>query len=90
MRDNYYLSVFKTKNQAVFLYSTLETMGYKVFQLVSTPCIIKAGCNYSIKFSDRRYVQIILNIAKDLEIEVPDIYFAEKINGKYKYIKILI
>ena len=22
MRDNYYLSVFKTKNQAVFLYST--------------------------------------------------------------------
>lgn len=90
MRDNYYLSVFKTKNQAVFLYSTLESIGYKVFQLVSTPCIIKAGCNYAIKFVDKRYMQIIINKAQELQIEVPDIYYAEKIDSRYKYKKIFI
>lgn len=88
MDHNYYIAVFETKNRAVFLYSILETMGYRVFQLMSTPCVIKAGCNYAIKFGDKRYKDIIVKEAKELGIEIKDIYHAEKKNGKYKYTKI--
>lgn len=90
MNQNYYIAVFETKNKAVFLYSILETMGYKNFQLVSAPCTIKVGCNYAIKFGNLRYSDIIEKESKVLNISVPDIYFAEKINGKFKYKKITI
>ncbi len=90
MNMNYYISIFETKNKAVFLYSVLETMGYRIFQLISTPCAIKAGCNYSIKFPDKSHIDILINTAKEIGIEMPDIYYAEKKDGKYKYKKILI
>lgn len=88
MNASYHIAVFETKNKAVFLYSILETMGYRNFQLISTPCVIKAGCNYAIKFGDRRYLDVIKKEVKELGIESPDIYFAEKKNGKYKYTKV--
>ncbi|MBU5426717.1 DUF3343 domain-containing protein [Tissierella pigra] len=90
MVNDYYITVFETKNQAIFLYSTLETVGYRVFQLVSLPCSIKAGCNYGIKFKDERYIDIIVNEAKALNMEIPEIYFCEKLQGKYKYSKVII
>lgn len=90
MNQNYYIAIFETKNKSVFLYSILETMGYVNFQLVSTPCTIKAGCNYGIKFSNIKYADILAKESKTLNIRVPDIYFAEKVNGKYKYRKISI
>jgi hypothetical protein len=90
MVTDYYITVFETKNQAIFLYSTLETIGYRIFQLVSLPCNIKAGCNYGIKFKDQRYMDIIVNEAKELNMKVPDIYFCEKVQGKYKYTKVTI
>lgn len=90
MDHNYYIAVFETKNKAVFLYSILETMGYKNFQLVSTPCTIKVGCNYAIKFVNVRYADILAKEAKELNIGTFDIFFAEKINGKYKYKKVNI
>ncbi len=90
MNESYHIAVFETKNKAVFLYSILETIGYRNFQLISTPCVIKAGCNYSIKFGDRRYIDVIVNEAMELGLDIPDIYFAEKKNGKYKYKKISI
>lgn len=90
MNQNYYIAVFETKNKAVFLYSILETMGYKNYQLVSAPCTIKVGCNYAIKFGNIRYSDIIAKESKALNISIPDIYFAEKINGKYIYKKITI
>ena len=90
MSNNYYLSIFKTKNQAVFLYSILESMGYDNFQIISTPCTIKAGCNYSIKFSNLKYADILYKEAKELGIEAPDIYVAERKDGKYKYKRVFI
>lgn len=87
MSESYHIAVFETKNKAVFLYSILETIGHRVFQLISTPCVIKAGCNYAIRFKDKRYVDIIVKEAKELGIGLPDIYFAEKKDGKYKYTK---
>lgn len=88
MDYNYYIAVFETKNKAIFLYSTIETMGYRNFQIISTPCTIKSGCNYSIKFSDIRYADILFREAEKLNIPIFDIYQVKKVNGKYKYIKI--
>lgn len=90
MKMDYYLSVFETKNKAVFLYSVLETMGYSNFQLVSTPCTIKVGCNYAIKFGHIKYADILVKEANELDIGIPDIYFVEKKAGKYEYEKISI
>ncbi|WP_353096741.1 DUF3343 domain-containing protein [Tissierella praeacuta] len=90
MDHNYYIAVFETKNKAIFLYSVLETMGYKNFQIVSTPCTIKAGCNYAIKFINIRYADILAREAKELNIGAFDIFYAEKINGRYKYKKVNI
>lgn len=90
MSNKFYLSVFKTKNQAVFLYTVLETMGYDNFQIISTPCTIKAGCNYSIKFSNLKNTDIINKEAKELGIEAPEIYIAERKDGKYNYKRVYI
>lgn len=90
MKRQYYLAVFETKNKAVYLYSILESMGYVNFQLVSTPCTIKAGCNYSIKFNNIKYADILIKEAEELNIGVTDIYFAEIKDGRYKYKKISI
>lgn len=90
MVDNFYISVFETKNKAVFLYSALETKGYRGIQLVSTPCSIKAGCNYAIKFINKKYIDIIKKEGEALGIDKIDIYFARRINGKLTYKKIYI
>ena len=90
MKMNYHLAVFNTKNKAVFLYSILESMGHENFQLVSTPCTLNLGCNYAIKFGNIAYSDIIIKEAKDLDIGIPEIYFADKKNGKYHYNKISI
>lgn len=90
MVNNFYISVFESKNKAVFLFSALESKGYKGIQLVSTPCSIKAGCNYAIKFINKRYIDIIKKEGKELGIEKIDIYYADRINGRYKYKKIMI
>lgn len=88
MEDNFYLSTFETKNKAVYLYSTLENKGYGAFKLVSTPCNIKAGCNYAIRFSNKKYIEIIVREAEELGIEPPTTYYAKKISGKYIYSKL--
>ena len=82
---SYYLVILETKNQSMFLHSALEKSGYNNFQIVSTPCAIKTGCNYSLKFGDLRYSNIIFKKAKEMGMEKPNIYFVEKKNGKYEY-----
>ncbi|NLV88499.1 MAG: DUF3343 domain-containing protein [Tissierellia bacterium] len=90
MVDNFYISVFETKNKAVFLFSTLESKGYRGIQLVSTPCSIKAGCNYAIKFTNKKYIDIIKKEGAELGINKIDIYFAKRINGRLTYKKIYV
>lgn len=55
---NYYLLVFSSHNQAVYLYNWLIKKGYPV-ELVSTPCKISSGCTQSIKFGEE-YMNDIL------------------------------
>lgn len=88
MKD-YYLCVFESKNHAMYLMAALEASGNKNFQLVSTPCGIKAGCSYSVRFSHKSYYQVIKKMIEKLNLEKPRIIFVEKINGKNKFKEIL-
>lgn len=92
MRFNckHYICVFKTKNMAIYTLTTLERLGYKNFQLISTPCEIKAGCNYSIKFNDIDYLDILEKQAKKIGAEIQNIYLIERKEGKKIIKKIII
>lgn len=85
----YYICVFSTKNMAVYTFAVLEKLGYKNFQLVSTPCEIKAGCSYSIKFSNIRYLDILKKEVKKIGSEIEAIYFIERKGGKRSINKIV-
>lgn len=87
MRENkdYYLYVFESKNHGIFIYNLLESEGYKNFQLVSTPCGIKAGCSYSIKFLNWNYSEVIDKRIEEYNLKKPRIYFIKYGNGKYYY-----
>lgn len=83
--ENYYLCVFESKNYAILLYTLLEAGGNNVFQLVSTPCGLKAGCTYSIKIPHRSYISIIKREVEEANLKEPKIYYVEKIQGKTVY-----
>lgn len=85
MRANYYLCVFKGINSAIAVFDVLEDNERKKFQLIPTPCRLKAGCNYSIKFYDIAYLRIIKNIRRQLQIEMPRIYSVSKGEGTTDY-----
>ena len=86
----YYICVFNTKNMAVYTFAVLERLGYKNFQLVSTPCEIKAGCSYSIKFSNIRYLDILKKEIEKIGSEIEAIYFIERKDGKRSINKMVI
>ncbi|MCF6465673.1 DUF3343 domain-containing protein [Clostridium sp. Cult2] len=88
--NRYYICAFTSKNMAMYLFSSLDGLGYKEFQLISTPCEIKAGCSYSIKFGNIKYLDILKREAKKLGIEVSNIYFFERKNGKRSIKKLTI
>lgn len=89
MNYKYYICVFKSKNMAVYTISILEKLGHKNYQLISTPCWIKAGCSYSIKFNDMRYFNILEREANKIGAEVENIYLIERKDGKRTYKKLL-
>lgn len=90
MDYKYYICVFKSKNMAVYTLAILERLGHKNFQLVSTPCGIKAGCSYSIKFSNMRYLNILRKEAIKIGAEIENIYLIERKNGKKSIEKVVI
>lgn len=84
-KNNYYLIVFKSKNYAVQLYYKLEKTSYNVFQLVSTPCQIKGGCTYSLKFYRISDLNYIMKYIPNFNEEVFGIYNVVRKNGKKVY-----
>ncbi|MBZ2173701.1 DUF3343 domain-containing protein [Schnuerera sp. xch1] len=92
MRLNYkyYICVFTSKNIAVYTLSFLEKSGYKNFQLVSTPCEIKAGCSYSIKFNNLKYLDILKEETEKIGVKVEKIYLIERKDGKRTIQKLTI
>lgn len=80
--DKYYVCAFDTKNEAVYLYYILEKEGYNNFQLVSTPCLIQAGCGYSIRFNNIKYLNILIKEAGKVGIPVEKVYLLGRKDGK--------
>lgn len=81
----YYLAVFKSKNYAVQLYYKLEKAGYGIFQLVSTPCQLKGGCSYSIKFNRLSDINYLKKYSPDFNEVISGVYYAEKKRGAKVY-----
>lgn len=74
---------------AIYTFSILEKLGYKNIQLVSTPCQIKAGCSYSIKFNNMEYLNIIKKYSEKIGAKIEDVYLVERKNGKRTIRKII-
>lgn len=87
-RAKYYLAVFKSKNYAVQLYYKLDKAGYSLFELVSTPCQLRGGCSYSIKFYRLNDLKYLHQYSTNLKEEIQGLYFVEKKDGTKKYMAI--
>ncbi|SCG83252.1 hypothetical protein DW1_1682 [Proteiniborus sp. DW1] len=84
-RGKYYIAVFKSRNYAVQLYYKLEKGGYSMFQLISTPCQLRGGCSYSIKFSKLNDLNYFKRFSPDFDQEIFGIYYVDKRNGTKIY-----
>ena len=89
--ENYYLCVFESKNYAILLYTLLEAEVKNIFQLVSTPCGLKAGCTYSIRIPHKNYISLIKSEVEASNLKEPKIYYVDKKEGKtiYKEVDLL-
>lgn len=82
LERKYYLAVFESRNHAIQLHQYLQRNKLTQFELVSTPCKIKAGCSYSIKFDNLNELDILLKEAKDIGKEIASVYVVERSYGK--------
>ena len=73
IRDKYYIAVFQSRNHALQLYQYLNRQKYTQYELISTPCKIKAGCSYSIKFIDLNEHELLKNVANKANINTSHI-----------------
>ncbi len=69
---NQYMIVFNSYNQAMLLYNEMNKIGL-VPTMVSTPCGLKRGCNQSI-IIPIEYVDMTVNLIKEKDIKVADVY----------------
>ncbi|SDK54799.1 DUF3343 domain-containing protein [Natronincola ferrireducens] len=80
VQNIYYIAVFDSRNYAVQLYQHLKRMRYKQFQLVSTPCVLNAGCSYSIRFDELEDYHILSREAEKLKKDIISIYEAKRVD----------
>jgi len=80
--DKYYIAVFQSRNHALQLYQYLNKQKYSQYELISTPCKIKAGCSYSIKFTDLKDHEFLQNLASKSNRNILAIYEVARQNGK--------
>jgi len=85
--QKYYLAIFDSKNHAIRLYYSLQKKGIKKYNLVSAPCQLKQGCNYSIKFENLNDYKTIQNLLPNNNIGV-ELYKVIRKNGKKEITKI--
>ena len=81
IEEKYYLAIFKSKNYAIQINYILENLGYRNFQLVSTPCEIQAGCGYCIKFRDVKDLDILKSESKSIHVNIERLYCIERKGG---------
>jgi len=82
MQDKYYIAVFQSRNHALQLYQYLNRQKYSQYELISTPCKIKAGCSYSIKFTDLKDHEFLQNLANESNRNILAIYEIVRQNGR--------
>ena len=82
MEYKYYLAVFDSKNHAIYLNQALKRKKIDGFELISTPCTIKAGCSYSIKFNEYEQYQILLEEAKLINKQISGFYMIKRSYGR--------
>ena len=80
MDREYYLAVFDSKNHAIYVHQYLKRMGAGGYELVSTPCKIKSGCSYSIKFNRPEDHVEMKNVAASINKKIAGFYLI-----KYSY-----
>lgn len=80
IQDQYYIAVFDSRNHAMQLYQHLKRNNFSQFQLIATPCKIKAGCSYSIKFNKLEDYDLLLAHATKIKKKISAVYIAEKVN----------
>lgn len=85
IENKHYLCVFKSRSHAVLIFSLFEEEGKEYFQLVSTPCILQAGCGYSIRLFHKSYKELILKKVDENNLPLPKFYIGEKGQGNIKY-----
>lgn len=78
MEDIYYIVVFNSRNRGMQLYQYLKSRGYNQFQLIATPCKVKAGCGYAIKFNNLGDYYILNEVGKKINIHVLNLYEAKR------------
>jgi len=82
MEKIYYLAVFDSKNHAIYLSQYLKRKNLDGFELVSTPCKIKSGCSYSIKFTDYELHKVLLEEAKAINKTIGGFYEVNRSYGR--------
>ena len=80
MQDQYYIAVFDSRSHAIQLYNYLRKNRFYQFQLISTPCKIKAGCSYSIKFNNLEDHNILVDESNKIRKVISSIYMVQRIN----------
>ena len=82
METVYYLAVFDSKNHAIYLQQFLRRKNYSGFELVSTPCKIKAGCSYSIRFTNLEQRDILIEASDAIGKPIAGFYEVSRTYGR--------
>ncbi|GAB6087941.1 DUF3343 domain-containing protein [Alkaliphilus crotonatoxidans] len=90
METKYYLAVFDSKNHAIYVHQLLRKKKIEGFELVSTPCKIKSGCSYSIKFSDFELHRVLTEEAASINKKIAAFYEVNRSYGRRSIEKINI
>ncbi|WP_192930138.1 DUF3343 domain-containing protein [Alkaliphilus pronyensis] len=78
----YYIAVFESRNHAIYLYQHIKRNGIHEYELVSTPCQIKSGCSYSLKFKNLEDYKLVQEEAQKIKCKILSVYSVEKLKGK--------
>ncbi|QUH26700.1 DUF3343 domain-containing protein [Serpentinicella alkaliphila] len=88
--QTYFIAVYESRNHAMQMYHYFKSTHPNKYLLISTPCRIKSGCSYSIKFNEQDDLKLLLDESANLKKNISGIYLVEKINGRNSYKKVAI
>jgi len=86
----YYIAVYESRNHALQMYQYLKNAHKGKFLIISTPCRIKAGCSYSIKFTSEEDIDLLIQESEKFNKKISGFYLIEKANGRSNYKKVVI